>query len=170
MSEDTRVAAVGDDNPRFQRFLKAARFDLRAAGSGSLSFFQPRYLLIASAAASVGQRAYPLFRHQAENLDVAIIAVLDGLDPATRTGAFPSFEVAWATTGHPADRAVSTMSFSSSTENGPGPFLWSPREVGVNLDPVCAPADLVADDAPQGAAVGLFRAPGEPELRGRIHG
>ena len=71
----------------------------------------------------------------------------------------PSAVLECATTGRPLLRAVSTMEVSSAEREGRrGLAARAPAVVGVDLDPVRAVADLIADDADERVAVGFLRA------------
>src|SRR5262249_154707 len=109
--------------PASSAALKEARLERSAAGSGPLPGFQPRYLLIASAAASVGHNTTPRLASRRNTSASPSSPCSMVATPARAARRIPSLVRACAPTGHPAERAVSTICFSSSTENvGLPPF------------------------------------------------
>src|SRR5262245_592014 len=107
--------------PASSASLNTVRIVFSDAGSGSLPTFQPRYFAIASAVASVGQKATPRLTIKRNTSTSPPLPCSIVSTPPSAARRIPSLVVASATTGQPAERAVSTISFTSSTENVAAP-------------------------------------------------
>ena len=135
-------------------------------GSGCSPFFQPAYCAVASPAASVGTEGDLVLGHQLEDLGGAVVAVLDGLGAgengaahALGRGGVDRDRDAGALRG--LHRELHFLEREGGMRAGPG----APAVVAVELDPIGAVADLVADHADERVdAVGLLGALGHAEF------
>ena len=160
--------------PAVERGLKACALALDAAGFGLLAFFPAGILRGGVAGGERGAEGDVVFGHELEDFGGAVVAVLDGFG-AAEDGAAHAFGGAGVDgdgdAGAPGglDGELHFVERKGGARAGAG----APAIVAVELDPIGAMADLVADDAGQAVdAVGLFGAlrdaPFERESFGRV--
>ena len=160
--------------PAFEGGFEAGALALNAAGVGLLAFFPAGILRGGVAGGERGAEGDVVIRHQLEDLGGAVVAVLDGLRSG-EDGAAHAFGGAGVDGDGDAgalgglDGEFHFVERKGGARAGAG----APAVVAVELDPIGAVADLVADDAGQAVdAVGLFGAlrdaPFEGESFGRV--
>jgi hypothetical protein len=155
--EDSNVAPAQNRDPGIECRLEARALASNRRRFGAVSLLPPRVLRYRIAGGQRRAERDVVFLHQGEHFWRSGIAVLDRLDSRQHRAAHPLGGGGVRDDRPSAALGRSDDSFQFVDREGRGRFaVRAPAVVCIDFDPIRPMTDLIADDADQRVAVGLF--------------